>query len=415
MSSYHSPSSMLKLFEAIHLDDLTTDFVPDDHAVPLISRRAARPASSPAVDVADPFHLLKAPEASTTQPVRRGSRNRGPATATSSKPTGRQSRSAGRAEAYHRKRSDNIRTLHASTSMADRALKSRGYTGPLAGGSMPGDELFEVEIGDGLAVSVYDSHGYKTAHRANLCKDLAINDACVAAAQLVQALNPTFDENQERGAFKTYYFSLHRGSVKVPRMSKDVVKNPELYDRLATVLEPVRKQVEAIFKAEFPLLYERYAHAARTVVGNVAGTSAAFFPFASYCINVGGRRGVSTEEHIDVQNLGPGLCVVVPWGDFDPSIDCKLHVKELGFTFQLAPGTPIFFPSALYTHYNSKLISMGVRGSLVAWTGGSIFQYVDLGCRAVNELGREEKAEYLKGLKSRILKGFGLFPRNPAV
>ncbi|KAJ7228442.1 hypothetical protein GGX14DRAFT_345991, partial [Mycena pura] len=118
--------------------------------------------------------------------------------------------------------------------------------------------------------------------------------------------------------------------------------------------------------------------------------------------------------HIDMQNLGPGLCVVVPWGDFNPSIDCKLHVKELGFTFHLAPGTPIYFPSALYTHYNSKLILMGVRGSLVAWTGGSVFQYVDLGCCAVNQLSCEEKAEYLKGLKCRIQKGFDLFPRQPA-
>ncbi|KAJ7228436.1 hypothetical protein GGX14DRAFT_345644 [Mycena pura] len=146
----------------------------------------------------------------------------------------------------------------------------------------------------------------------------------------------------------------------------------------------------------------------------MAGTSAALFPFASYCINVGGRRAISTEEHIDVQNLGPGLCVVVPWGDFNPSIDCKLHVKELAFTFHLAPGTPIYFLSALYTHYNSKLILMGVRGSLVAWTGGSVFQYVDLGCRAVNQLSCEEKAEYLKGLKCRIQKGFDLFPRQLA-
>ncbi|KAJ7230439.1 hypothetical protein GGX14DRAFT_553920 [Mycena pura] len=37
--------SMLELFEAIHLDDLTTDFVPNNHAVPRASRRATRSTS----------------------------------------------------------------------------------------------------------------------------------------------------------------------------------------------------------------------------------------------------------------------------------------------------------------------------------------------------------------------------------
>ncbi|KAJ7228441.1 hypothetical protein GGX14DRAFT_554536 [Mycena pura] len=39
-----SHGSMLELFEAIHLDDLTTDFVPDNHAVPRAGRRATRSA-----------------------------------------------------------------------------------------------------------------------------------------------------------------------------------------------------------------------------------------------------------------------------------------------------------------------------------------------------------------------------------
>ncbi|KAJ7458305.1 hypothetical protein B0H11DRAFT_1737793, partial [Mycena galericulata] len=62
--------------------------------------------------------------------------------------------------------------------------------------------------------------------------------------------------------------------------------------------------------------------------------------------------------------------------------------------FQLAAGTPIYFPSALLTHYNSKLVTMGMRGSLVAWTGASLFPYIDLGCRAVNDLTKAEKEKY---------------------
>ncbi|KAJ7468520.1 hypothetical protein FB451DRAFT_1039095, partial [Mycena latifolia] len=118
--------------------------------------------------------------------------------------------------------------------------------------------------------------------------------------------------------------------------------------------------------------------------------------------------------HIDLQNLGPGLCVVIPFGEFSPEQDCKLVVWELGFVFQVAAGQPIFFPSALYTHYNTRLISMGMRGSIVAWMGASIFQYVDLGCRAVKDLSPDELKAYRAGLKERVRAGFELFPRKPS-
>ncbi|KAJ6572379.1 hypothetical protein DFH09DRAFT_916621 [Mycena vulgaris] len=113
-----------------------------------------------------------------------------------------------------------------------------------------------------------------------------------------------------------------------------------------------------------------------------------------------------------MQNLGLGLCCVIPFGQFEASQDCKLHIEELGYTFQVAAGTPIFFPSALYTHYNSRLITMGMRGSIVAWTGASIFQYVDLGCRAVMELSPEEYKECKQNLRANVVAGFDLFPRR---
>ncbi|KAJ7451503.1 hypothetical protein B0H11DRAFT_2330343, partial [Mycena galericulata] len=76
--------------------------------------------------------------------------------------------------------------------------------------------------------------------------------------------------------------------------------------------------------------------------------------------------------------------------------------------FKLAAGTLIYFPSALFTHYNSKLVTMGMQGSLVAWTGASLFQYIDLGCRAVNDLTKAEKKKYLAGMKARVMAGFDL-------
>lgn len=103
--------------------------------------------------------------------------------------------------------------------------------------------------------------------------------------------------------------------------------------------------------------------------------------------------------------------MVIPYNLFDPATDCKLVVKELGLIFEIAAGQPLFFPSALYTHYNTILQSMGVRGSIVAWSGASLFQYVDLGCRSVADLSDEEKKMYKAKLREYVQAGFDLFPR----
>ncbi|KAJ7108451.1 hypothetical protein C8R43DRAFT_905355 [Mycena crocata] len=165
-------------------------------------------------------------------------------------------------------------------------------------------------------------------------------------------------------------------------------------------------------RVEFPDLYERYKNAVDYVAANIEGTEPAFSPFASFCINIATTGGVICTAHIDLQNLGPGLCVVIPYGDFKASADCKLVVWELGYVFQVEAGQPIFCPSALYTHYNTKLVSFGMRGSVVGWTGASVFQWVDLEGRAVSELTPEQYEEYRANLKERVQKGFERFPRR---
>ncbi|KAJ7178472.1 hypothetical protein C8R43DRAFT_871778, partial [Mycena crocata] len=262
------------------------------------------------------------------------------------------------------------------------------------------------------AVSVYDADGVKVVHRAWLSSNPEINDACIRAGEIIKRAVATKGPKQARGPFQTFIFSMHRGSCLEPRMSKDVGQQPEIYAMLKEVLDPVRKLVESIMKAEFPQVYERFKAAVDAVAANVPGTEPAFSPFASFCVNFVTKGGVVCKAHIDLQNLGPGLCVVIPFGKFDATKDCKLVVWELGFRFQIAAGQPIFFPSAMYTHYNTILISKGMRGSVVAWTGASIFQYVDLKCRAVSYLNDAELEEYRTGLKDRVMDGFKKFPRR---
>lgn len=132
------------------------------------------------------------------------------------------------------------------------------------------------------------------------------------------------------------------------------------------------------------------------------GVRALFHPFASVAINM---EGVQCHEHRDSENLATGLCVVIPFGDFDPSKDGRLVIKELGLEFELAPGVPIMFPSAMYTHYNTELKTRGLRASLVLWSGASLFQWVDLKGKAVKELSGTEKRLYNKKAAERLREG----------
>ncbi|KAJ7082159.1 hypothetical protein C8R43DRAFT_826658, partial [Mycena crocata] len=264
---------------------------------------------------------------------------------------------------------------------------------------------------------VYDANGIKAVHRACFPADSKINNACVEASNICKKMMPTHTLKHLRGKkFTPYIFSLHRGSVKTPRMLRTVKQHRSIYELLKKCLDPVNRLVQTkyctIFEAEFPKLSKRYKDTVDTVTAKVANTEAAFYPFASFCINVPTEGGVRCTAHIDLQNLGPGLCVVIPFGKFNPARDCKLVVWDLSYTFQVAPGQPIFFPSALYTHYNTKLKNLGMRGSLMAWTGASVFQWVNMECRAIKDLSPKEYADYKAGLKDRVCRGFELFPRK---
>ncbi|KAJ7635219.1 hypothetical protein FB45DRAFT_1057115 [Roridomyces roridus] len=304
--------------------------------------------------------------------------------------------------------------MTSTTSALDRATHARGYAGPLRAGTVPSRGLVEVPIGNGGPMSIYDVRGYKTVHRAALPKSSVMNDVCMAAARLASAFKATYTGKHDRGIYEAHVFNNTKGSSAFPRASALCIGDYKpLYDQVRYTLSPVRETIHNIFYEEFPALCVEYERVADKICQEHPQIIPACYPFTSLCIN-SGPRGVMTERHIDTQNLAPGLCCVVPYGRFDPSQDSKIFIKELGFYFQVAAGMPIFFPSALYTHYNSKLITDGMRGSIVAWTGAAMFQYVDMGCRTVAQLTGAEYAAHKATLKERVLNRFDMFPRRVA-
>ncbi|KAI1784362.1 hypothetical protein LXA43DRAFT_901759 [Ganoderma leucocontextum] len=136
------------------------------------------------------------------------------------------------------------------------------------------------------------------------------------------------------------------------------------------------------------------------------------FPFASFAINC---DNVVTVPHRDTLNFGPGICCIIPFGDFDPEQDCRIVLKEAAAQIECGPGIPAFILSAVFTHSNTPLVTNRSRGSIVLWTNTSIFQYYDLDCRPVNELTPEEKAAYDAAVHERVVRGIERFPHVPQV
>ncbi|KAI0037968.1 hypothetical protein FA95DRAFT_1506238, partial [Auriscalpium vulgare] len=232
-----------------------------------------------------------------------------------------------------------------------------------------------------------------------------INEALLDAASALEGLPSSFTRNM-RGNFKTHWFALHRGSQTAPRLSAYYLAHKEIADRIRNTLEEVRQYCERVFKHEAPKLHGRYADTMDWIAVKT-GCEALFYPFASFAFNIG---DVSCRRHVDFFNLGPGWCMIIPFGHFDHKRDCRLVVEELGMEFEVAAGVPIWIPSATFHHYNTQLVSHGVRYSFTAWTSGSLFQWRDLNGRAVNQLTTDERRQYLASLADRLIEGVKMFP-----
>lgn len=139
-------------------------------------------------------------------------------------------------------------------------------------------------------------------------------------------------------------------------------------------------------------------------------------PFASCCVNTGGK--VRTKFHVDSDNYFAGLCVILAYGDFDHRKSARL-VIDLGkgkvLSFELPAGIPFFLPSAIVAHYNTSIEQDGktIRGSIVFWTSGKIFQWLALDGRAWTALTLAEQKEFLLSRQQRWAEAVGRFPLFP--
>lgn len=165
----------------------------------------------------------------------------------------------------------------------------------------------------------------------------------------------------------------------------------------------------------FPKHHDYYLQSIKSIVNHPSlprPLHHLFGPWASCCINSGGK--VCTFFHTDNDNYWGGFCCIIPFGNFDwcKSAFLVIHIDgEEDIAFALPPGVPFFLPSAVLAHYNTEIVGdWEVRGSLVLWTSGKVFQWLAQDGRAVKQLSRTELKAWLEGAQGRWLEALERYP-----
>lgn len=99
------------------------------------------------------------------------------------------------------------------------------------------------------------------------------------------------------------------------------------------------------------------------------------FPFAATTANFGPQAWC--RSHLDLKNLAYGLCCIAVFGKFNHQRGGHLILHELKVILEMRPGDIVFIPSAVVTHENIPIGAGETRQSLVFYSAGGLFRWVD--------------------------------------
>lgn len=120
--------------------------------------------------------------------------------------------------------------------------------------------------------------------------------------------------------------------------------------------------------------------------------------------------------HRDSANLSFGICAITALGRFDPKRGGHLVLRELGLAVEFPPGATALIPSAVLTHYNTKIQEGETRYSFTQYAAGSLFSYIENGMKSNREVAQDPELEVGETLRRSEARGrrweigLGLFP-----
>ncbi|KAK4702107.1 hypothetical protein P7C70_g4119, partial [Phenoliferia sp. Uapishka_3] len=171
-------------------------------------------------------------------------------------------------------------------------------------------------------------------------------------------------------------------------------------------MKRVRGHVSRCLEIHYPVLFAYHKSLALHLF--TVSLYFLFGAFASFCLNTGWN--VACRPHRDGHNLGPGLCGIFAWGDFDSTRSGWLVLEEAKLCVEVGSGDVFLFPSAIFTHWNTPLVGGDKRNSLAFWTGASLFLWSDCGGKSFKELSEEEQAARLGQTKKKWTEAWKRFP-----
>ncbi|KIO19397.1 hypothetical protein M407DRAFT_30973 [Tulasnella calospora MUT 4182] len=244
---------------------------------------------------------------------------------------------------------------------------------------------------DTLSARLVDISGRLIGYRAfGSLWSISINNLCMSAvAHLDLSMRIQFGGSHSRGTHSVRLFMIHRTQVEAPCHNAFMIQN------LPGALEFAKAVAPVIEFAEVS------SQSITTTAFDPSSLSSTILPFPS----------PSTTYN---DNFWGTFCCIIPFGHFDwrKSAFLVIHIDgEEDIAFELPPGVPFFLPSAVLAHYNTEIVGdLDIRGSLVLWTSGKVFQWLAQGGRAVKQLSQAELRDWLVGAQGRWLEVLGRYP-----
>ncbi|KAF8194499.1 hypothetical protein K438DRAFT_1512899, partial [Mycena galopus ATCC 62051] len=134
-----------------------------------------------------------------------------------------------------------------------------------------------------------------------------------------------------------------------------------------------------VFQAQYFHIFSDYHTTKKTLLQKNPHLRCTFArsPFAAITANLG-PVSVST-PHTDEGNKADGLCLISTLGEFDPDKGRHLVLWDYDLVIRFPPGCSILIPLAVVTHSNTPIQDGDERFSLIQYSAGSLFRWVNNG------------------------------------
>ncbi|KAL1658923.1 hypothetical protein GGF50DRAFT_66318 [Schizophyllum commune] len=176
----------------------------------------------------------------------------------------------------------------------------------------------------------------------------------------------------------------HGGGQKEPALLKHSKKNMKELVAI-TKLKPMKRIAQHSSRAFGnwqPEIYEDYADVQERLFkwNPLLRRRRNFKKSVWSCLTLNFGPRTETAPHRDFGNRSCGFCAITSLGRFNPDKGGHLILRELKLVIRFPPGSTIIIPSALITHYNTRIAEDETRFSVTQYTSGAIFRFVEHGC-----------------------------------